>query len=416
VLLEKKFMHLKRQARAACAMLLVSCGIALMPCKAVTQEIRKISTVTQGFQAKYNTIAHEILNIEAAASNVTPEMYVFIDGVIDLAKTRIPARQTYTAIEARAALFEIDRILTEKNVVYPASDTAMGFVDQLSDGLRPRIMNAREIEVLAADQHNGRRAASIRSRRDEPFYVNDCDTASFLYLAVAEVLGIPLFLVELPFHNFVRFEDRATRIDWETMYATEIRPGSYEQAWRIPPELVSNRVYLSSMSRLDVIGYVSTFTAEIWSRKKQDLRAFDDDDKAIALYPRGPRVWNQGAWHLATASNPALRNGTKAVELAKRAIAISKTPNILDTLACAYAAASDFAKAIDTEKEAQELYRTPQRFPAEKEVPAFADQIRRFEQGRACVDDPPPDPASVFSSRPDMKNLFAHTSALAPRQ
>ncbi len=87
-----------------------------------------------------------------------------------------------------------------------------------------------------------------------------------------------------------------------------------------------------------------------------DRRTFDDDERGILLYPRGSRVWNQRAWHLVTASEPALRDGRKAVEFALHAIGISPTPNLLDTLACAYAAVGSFTAAIQTEQAAQVLF------------------------------------------------------------
>src|SRR5262245_26806216 len=190
--------------------------------------IRPISTITEGFTSKYNTIAHEILNIESASSLVTGEMYQFVDDLIDKARARIPHRIKYSLDEIRVALRTIDEILIEKNVVYPANESGMGYVDQLSDGLRPRKMNPAEITALAEHRHNKRRAERIRANASQPFYVNDCDTTSFLYLAVAEILGMPLFLVELPGHNFVRYENGATRLDWETMDAVEIPAGLYQ--------------------------------------------------------------------------------------------------------------------------------------------------------------------------------------------
>ncbi len=366
--------------------------------------IRPISTVTQGFKSKYNTIAHEILNIESAASLVTQDMYDFIDDVIDQAKKKIPTKQKYSPDEIGAALKAIDDILIQKNVVYPANDAGMKLVDQLSDGLRGRIMNSAEISALAKQRHNVRRAEHIKAHAGEPFYVNDCDTTSFLYLAVGEVLGFPLFLVEVPGHNFIRYEDEVMALDWETMDAKPILPGLYQKTWRIPDSLVASRVYLASMSRIDTLGYAHTIVAEAWSKKGADRRAFDDDERGFLLYPRGPRVWNQAAWHLVTASSPALRDGQKALHYALRAIGISPTPNYLDTLACAYAALGDFSSAIQTEQAAQVLFQSGQ-FPAEVEIPEFSKQIELFQKKQSCA---PPSPVP-------QKNFLAHTTALIPQ-
>ena len=210
--------------------------------------VRPISTITDGFHAKYNTIAHALLNDEASASDVTQNMYDFIDAVIDEAKVRITKKPPYTRDEAISALRAIDEILIGKNVVYPAQLDGMGLVDQLSDGLRGRVINLTEIDDLAKYRHNERRSDHIRQHASEPFYVNDCDTTSFLYLAIAEVIDLPLYLIELPGHNFIRYEDGATSFDWETMDAIVAPPTYYQQIWRIPQDLIANRVYLASMN------------------------------------------------------------------------------------------------------------------------------------------------------------------------
>ncbi len=56
-------------------------------------------------------------------------------------------------------------------------------------------------------------------------------------------------------------------------------------------------------------------------------------------------------------SDNTLRDGKRAIELAKKALKLSVQPNadVLDALANAYAEASDFEKAIDTEKKAIDL-------------------------------------------------------------
>ncbi len=68
-------------------------------------------------------------------------------------------------------------------------------------------------------------------------------------------------------------------------------------------------------------------------------------------------VLNQMALILAASSNPAFRNGPEAVVLAERAARLSggREPQILDTLAAAYAEAGRFAEAVDTARNARTL-------------------------------------------------------------
>ncbi len=60
------------------------------------------------------------------------------------------------------------------------------------------------------------------------------------------------------------------------------------------------------------------------------------------------------AWLLATSSDPAIRNGSNALALAEKAVASThrKEPNLIDTLAAAYAEVGQFDKAISLQKEA----------------------------------------------------------------
>jgi tetratricopeptide (TPR) repeat protein len=71
--------------------------------------------------------------------------------------------------------------------------------------------------------------------------------------------------------------------------------------------------------------------------------------QAIALDPRSA-ARNNLAWILATARDAKLRNGAEAVRLAESVRAQLKTdpPEILDTLAAAYAEAGDFDRAVTT--------------------------------------------------------------------
>jgi protein O-mannosyl-transferase len=80
-------------------------------------------------------------------------------------------------------------------------------------------------------------------------------------------------------------------------------------------------------------------------------------EKALDLRPNFIPVCNNLAWLLATAADPSLRNGAKAIALAQRADQLSgdKNPLVLGTLAAAYAEARRFPKAIATAQRAVSL-------------------------------------------------------------
>jgi protein O-mannosyl-transferase len=89
----------------------------------------------------------------------------------------------------------------------------------------------------------------------------------------------------------------------------------------------------------------------------QSADAIAEFQKVLELDPNHVATQNNLAWIRATCPDASLRNGGKAVELAQRAMNLSggKSPQILDTLAAAYAEAGRFPEAIETARRALEL-------------------------------------------------------------
>jgi tetratricopeptide (TPR) repeat protein len=79
--------------------------------------------------------------------------------------------------------------------------------------------------------------------------------------------------------------------------------------------------------------------------------------KAMEIEPADPMVQRSLAWLLATCPLASLRNGAEAMTLAERANRLSggQRPEVLDTLAAAYAEAGWFAEAQATARKALEL-------------------------------------------------------------
>jgi protein O-mannosyl-transferase len=92
-------------------------------------------------------------------------------------------------------------------------------------------------------------------------------------------------------------------------------------------------------------------------QRGQTAAAMAQLQTVVELDPLHVTAMNNLAWLLATASKPSLRDGQKAVELARKAVQLSSglSPQILDTLAAAYAEAGRFPEAIETARRALEL-------------------------------------------------------------
>jgi tetratricopeptide (TPR) repeat protein len=82
--------------------------------------------------------------------------------------------------------------------------------------------------------------------------------------------------------------------------------------------------------------------------------AIREYEAALNYQPRSIIAANNLAWLLATAANPGLRNGARAVQLAQQALRESggNDPLLLHTLAAAFAENGDFDKAASAASEA----------------------------------------------------------------
>ncbi|MHC4271116.1 MAG: tetratricopeptide repeat protein, partial [Planctomycetota bacterium] len=85
-------------------------------------------------------------------------------------------------------------------------------------------------------------------------------------------------------------------------------------------------------------------------KKGKVEQALEHFRKAVQLKPDSQLAWSNLAWILATSKNSQWNNPAEALTLALKAceITYNKQPDMLDTLAVAYAANGEFDKAIET--------------------------------------------------------------------
>jgi hypothetical protein len=79
--------------------------------------------------------------------------------------------------------------------------------------------------------------------------------------------------------------------------------------------------------------------------------------EAVRLYPNDPVALKNLAWNLAASPRRDLRNGREAVQLASKAVELTDQQQavFIETLAAAYAEDGQFAKAVETAKQARDV-------------------------------------------------------------
>jgi protein O-mannosyl-transferase len=118
----------------------------------------------------------------------------------------------------------------------------------------------------------------------------------------------------------------------------------------------------------------------ILSQKGRTDEAIAHIQTALQIAPANPIMQNSLAWLLATSAKASLRNGPRAVELARQANALTDgtNPMILHTLAAALAEAGRFSEAKECVQKAIELARAAGRTEM---VDRFKFELQRYEAG-----------------------------------
>ena len=115
----------------------------------------------------------------------------------------------------------------------------------------------------------------------------------------------------------------------------------FERALQISPNMVEAHSYLGMALVM----------------KGQGVEGLAHWRQALRKDPDNLQVLNDTAWLLATSADAALRNGSEAIPLAERAVQLTSghEPELLGTLAAAYAEAGEFDKAVELEQRATDL-------------------------------------------------------------
>jgi protein O-mannosyl-transferase len=131
------------------------------------------------------------------------------------------------------------------------------------------------------------------------------------------------------------------------------------------------------------IGARNTFGV-LLVQKHQTRAAVEQWEAALVLNPNDGNAQSNLAWVFATAPDASLRNGTRAVELAERALKLAGgiNPILYRTLAAAYAESGRFDDAIATAERGREFAEREDNRELADEFVAVLDRYRQHQPMR----------------------------------
>lgn len=144
----------------------------------------------------------------------------------------------------------------------------------------------------------------------------DCDTSSFLVLAIAHEMGWPVYLVELSDHSFVRWDDgEYTRFNMDMGYIRDDE--LYISKFSISQKAIESRVYMKNLDYRETLAsmYENRGANEYLAGIHQ--AAIEDQSIAILLNPNHATAYNNRglAYSKLWKHEEALEDINRAIEL-----------------------------------------------------------------------------------------------------
>ena len=120
-----------------------------------------------------------------------------------------------------------------------------------------------------------------------------------------------------------------------------------------------------------------------WYADGNFSNAISDFEKALKLKPSDFAALNHIAWILATCSDKSYRNGSRAVDLAEKAVKAFRSAATLDTLAAAYAEAGRFDDAVKIQEESIDIQKKTE---SDFVLPDLVEHLKSYQNRIAWTD------------------------------
>jgi len=325
-------------------------------------------------------VAIRFLKMDSSVEHVNPEMFKTLNDVMDDACSRIKTLPRlgpgeWDPVYAESALRSIDDALVSHGFVYPD----VGGEDLLADGLTPFQMKpARRISFEARDE-NLRRKAAIERRFPGPFYPVDCWITCLIFLGVADLLNLPIHVIDLPGfdgqhgHNFVRWRQGVNFVDWETTLGCVEPDELYRANWNISADEIKTGSALTDLTPGQILGHYQATIAMVYANHGDFERALAELQESLRLCPHNLFACGDYGWYTAAAAKLRRRDYPGAIAVTKFSLGIVDDPDTRDTLASLYASEGRFSLAVDEERLAA----------SESSVPDYKARLKLFQHHEA---------------------------------
>ncbi|BAN49318.1 hypothetical protein [Metapseudomonas resinovorans] len=299
-----------------------------------------------------NTSGHEVLLEDRRAETVPDATIERLSLIIEQASNNLPPGDNEDPEIALNKLYSIEHTLTTNNFV---CSIPWFLVPSLAQGLELKPLQNQQL-IFAGE--NRYRRAHIEKNINQDFSHVDCDLSSLVYLSISETIGLPICFVEVPGHNFIRWNfTNGKYINWDTNFGyNRFTDDEYARMYGAQKEQIDNGTYLSNMTKANVLGYFGLCRGGTLDSQGKIDEAISEYYFGLENYPQSPVPGNVLAWKFVSSRRAQqIITPNQALELSRKACSIFRSADNLDTLACVLAEHGEFEEAIAIETEAYQL-------------------------------------------------------------
>jgi Tfp pilus assembly protein PilF len=211
------------------------------------------------YQPVYNTLAHEVLRMESEFGT-TMDDFKLLDSIISDAKDKIEVKKEYSDEDVIKIFKTISSILEEHEISYEVGNL-------FNEGLKNRTL--------------------------------DCDRYSFIYKSIGDELGLPLHIVYVPDHAFIRWDSDGIHdpinddnpvnkgdLNWETTSSTLTGNRNYTAFYSLfDDDIILKGNYLQNLTKDNIYALIHGILGNTHFNNNNLEKSIESYTRGIELNP-----------------------------------------------------------------------------------------------------------------------------------